>query len=97
MKKGLKWGLIGGLTLGVIGLISALTINHALEPSHLLLRPFALNKISLFSPYSFCESDGTMTCVWTIVRVYAIILEFIIGFILGSIISLFVRKSNNTN
>lgn len=95
MKKWLKWGLIGGLILAVIGLITSLTINHALEPSHLVLRPFALNKISLFSPYSICGTGGTMTCVWTIVRIYAIILEFILGFIIALVISLFTKKTNN--
>ena len=93
MKKWFKWGLIGGVILAVIGLILILTINHALEPSHLLLYPFSLNKITLFSPYSICGTNGTMTCVWMIVRVYTIILEFILGFLIGTGIS-FIKKNN---
>lgn len=90
MKRWLKWGLIGGLATSVIGLVVAFTINHALEPSHLVLRPFTLHIITIFSPYSLCEK--TTTCVWMVARTYAIILEFILGFIIGSVLS-FIKRS----
>jgi hypothetical protein len=94
MKQWLKYGLIGGLILAIIGAISAFTINHALEPSRLLLYPFSLNKITFLSPYSICQSLGSTSiyCVWTLVRIYAIILEFILGFLVGAGIS-FIKKS----
>lgn len=93
MKNKLKIGLGVGLTLGILGLISSLTINHALEPFHLIKHFAMLNKIVPFPSGIFCTTH-TMTCFDSVMRGYTFIFEFIVGFIMVLLIGLFIRRDN---
>lgn len=93
MKNKLEIGLYTGLTLGIIGLISSLKINHPLEPFHLIKIFAMLNKIEPFPSGIFCTTH-TMTCFDSIIRGYTFVFEFIIGFIIVLLIGLFIRRNN---
>ena len=87
MKIWLKWGIISGLTVSVVGIVYSLTIKTMIDPFELIKHFSLLNNFNPFPYKLICASNPTRTCLYSILRMYNFLLEFVFGFFIGVLLN----------